>query len=157
MSGVFNLGVVVLGGLGEVLPGRALIIEAALAAAEDGALDSALIAFAVFLEAFGLLALAALLDSLGLHPQAEALGLWQILAVVVNEAMDIPGECINDGLLVFLLVGGVVAAGVAVAALRAEELFLEALAVELEASGAFAVAAHLLIRHRHLLRLLLIY
>lgn len=107
---------VVLWRLWEVLSGRyALIIEAALAPAEDGALYSALVAFTIFFEAFGLLTLTALLHSLGFHPQTEPLSLWQVLAIVVNEAMNIPSQGIDDSLLVFLLVGSVVAAGVAVA------------------------------------------
>jgi hypothetical protein len=139
--------------LGQVV----LVVEAALAAAEDRTLEAALVALAVLLEALGLLALAALPDGLRLHSEAEPLGLGEVLAVLVDEAVDVPGERIDDCLLVLLLVGGVVAAGVAVAGLRAEELFLEALAVEFEAAGAFAVAAYFLIGDGHLLGLLLIY
>lgn len=147
-----------MGGLGRGgVGGHALVVETALAPAEDGALDAALVAFAVFLQALGLLALAAFLDGLRLDPQTEPLGLGQVLALLVDEAVNVAGEGVDDGLLVLFLVGSVVPAGVAVAGLGAEQLLLEALAVELEAAGAFAVAAELLVRHRCLLRLLLIY
>lgn len=136
---------------------HSLIIEAPLAPAEDSALDTALVALAVFLEALRLLALAALLHSFRLNAETKALGLGEVLALFVDEAVDVSGEGVDDCLVVFFLVGGVVAAGVAVAALRTEELLLEALAVELEAARSLAVAAHLLVSHRRLLRLLLIY
>lgn len=69
MSRVFDLGVVVLWGLWEVLSdGHALIIEAAFTPAEDCTLNSALVTLAIFLETFGFFTLAAFLDSLWLYP-----------------------------------------------------------------------------------------
>lgn len=57
----------------------------------------------------------------------------------------------------FLLIGGVIAAGVAIAGLRAEQLLLEALTVQFQASGPLAIASYFLISDCHLLSLFLIY
>ena len=81
-----------------------LVVEAALAAAEGRALQPGLVALAVLLEALGFLALAALPHRLWLHAQAEPLRLRQVLPLLIDEAVHVPGERINDRLLVFLLV-----------------------------------------------------
>lgn len=57
----------------------------------------------------------------------------------------------------FLLIAGVVTAGVAIAGLRAEQLLLEALAVQLQAPGPLAVASYFLISDYYFLSLFLIY
>ena len=134
-----------------------LVVEAALAAAEDRALQPGLVALAVFLQALGLLALAALPHRLWLHAQTKPLRLRQVLSLLIDKPVHVPGQCIDDRLLMLLLVTGVVAAGVAVAGLRAEQLLLEALAVQLQTPGPLAVAAYLLIGDNDLLCLLLIY
>ena len=113
---------------------HSLIIEASLTPAEDSALDATLVALTVFLQAFGLFALTAFLDRFRLYAETKALGLWEVLALFVDEAVDVSGEGVDDCLVVLFLISSVVAAGVAVAALRTEELFLEALAVEFQAA-----------------------
>lgn len=110
------------------------VVEAALAPAEDGALQSSLVALAVLLEALGLLALATFPHRLGLNPKTEPFGLWQILPLFIDKPMYIPSQRIDHSLLMFLLISGMIAAGVAIARLRAEQLFLEALAVQFKAS-----------------------
>jgi hypothetical protein len=121
------------------------LIAAALAPAEDSTWSSALVAFAVLLKTLGLLALAAFADFIGLHSQTEAhLILRDVLAVVLLfEPMSVAGQCLDDCLLVLLLVVVGVAAGLAVAVRGAELLFLEALAVKFETSAAFAATAEL--------------
>jgi hypothetical protein len=116
-----------------------------------------LIAFTIFLQAFGLFTFTSLFDSLRLNPQAKPLSFWQILSFFINEPMDVPRKCVNDSLLMLLFISSMVSTGMAVAAFRAEELLLKALAVELEASRSFAVTTHLFISHCHFLSLLLIY
>lgn len=71
--------------------------------------------------------------------------------------MHISGQRVNDCLLMFLLISSVVSTGVAIARLRAEQLLLEALTVQLQAPRSLAVASNLLISDHNLLSLLLIY
>lgn len=96
---------------------ESLVVKTALASTEYSALGTALIAFTVFLQTFGLFAFASFFNCLWLHSKAKALSLWQILSFLIDESMYVPSECINDSLLVFFFVGGMVAAGVAIAAL----------------------------------------
>jgi hypothetical protein len=92
------------------------LVEAALAAAKNGALYSTLIALAVFFETLGLLALAPFLNCFRLYAQTEPLGLRQILPLlIIDKSVNISGECVDDCLLMLFFVGGMVAAGVAIA------------------------------------------
>ena len=133
------------------------VIKAAFAPAEDCALQPSLVALAILFEALGLLALAAFPYCLWLNTKTKTLGLRQVLPLFIDKPMHVPGKCINDGLLMFLLIAGVVAAGVAIAGLRTEQLLLEALAVQLQAPGPLAVASNFLISDHYLLSLFLIY
>ena len=107
-----------LGGRWEILyDWHALIIEAALTTTEDCTLNSTLIALTIFLETFCLFTLAAFFNSLWLYSQAKSLRFWQIFPVIINKTVYISGQCVNDGLLVFFLIGGMVATGMAIACL----------------------------------------
>ncbi len=101
-----------------------LAVETPFATAKNSALHAALVALAVFLQTFCLLALASLTHLLVLHTQTKTLALFYVLVVgqlgvlePVGVGVGVSGQSLNYGLLVLLLVGGVVAAVEAIAGL----------------------------------------
>lgn len=98
-----------------------LPVVAALAPAKNGAVHTALVALAVLLQTFGLLAFAPFLHLLVLNSQTEALvqlhllgGRFRVLEPV-GVGVGVASQRLDDSLLVFCFVGGVVAAVEAVA------------------------------------------
>lgn len=120
--------------------------------AEHPATHAALAAFAVFLDTVSFSALASLLHLLDLKPQTECVFLLLILFLLFFlvhrlEPMRVPGQRLDDRLLVLCGVLLVIAAVVAVAVLVAEYLLLETFAVQLQAFRPFAVAPKLALTH----------
>jgi hypothetical protein len=125
-----------------------LAVETPFASTKNSAFHAALVALAVFLQTFCLLALAPLTHLLVLHTQTKTLALFYVLVVgqlgvlePVGVGVGVSGQSLNDGLLVLLLIGGVVAAVEAIAGLWAEGFLLETFTVKFQTSRTFAVAA----------------
>lgn len=132
--------------VGRLIVAVQIFIVATLTTAEYGALLTALIAFTVFLQTLGLLALAAFPYFLVLNPEAKDLifRCFLLRSLLVIEAMTdrvcVSGQRLDDCLLMLFFIVDVVAAVLTVALLAAEHLLLETVAVELETAGSFAVA-----------------
>jgi hypothetical protein len=110
------------------------LIAATFASAEYGALHPTLITLAIFLQTLRLLTLATFPDLIRLHPQTKPLRvlIHTFSPFLLLKPMSISGQGLNNRLLVLLPILLLIPAPVTIAIIRAKQLLLKTLAVELQ-------------------------
>ena len=135
-------------------------VKTTFTAAENCALNTTLVAFTILLQTFSFFAFTAFFNLFVFNTQAKDIIHRNVLVFyflfklkAMSHCMSISSECLYDRLLVFLFILLNIAATVTITIFITIHLFLEALAVQLETSGSFAVAAQFFLFCEYLLLL----